>query len=260
LGNGDFPTSASQWHTYWTVAYGHPDNGVCPACGNTGYLKAGDFSRNDPHFGTIVPCDVCSEPGRRDWLKKHCGLDAAHLSHRLTDWQPGTWSDEERAARIKERQAAKGAMEQSIERQAGLLTFWGDFGAGKTYALQIITNEARERMIESHYVRMADVLEHLRKLYAQKVDTSPYWQRLLDIPVLCLDEVTRYNETQWSAERVWMLADTRYSRRASHLTVFATNNDPNKLLPVVEPVGYMYSRMRQGTLVELRGDLRGVAK
>jgi hypothetical protein len=242
------------------VAYGRPDNDICPECGGTGYLKSGDYSRHDPLFGTIVRCEVCSEPGRRDWLRRYCGLEGVALEYGLDDWRPGKWEDDERAKRTEERQVARGAIVQALERQAGLLTFWGDFGAGKTFALQIVANETRRKMIESHYVRMADVLEHLRALYGQKVDTSPYWQRLLDVPVLCLDEVTRYNETDWAAEKVWMLADTRYSRRASHLTLFATNNDPHKLLPVVESVGYLYSRMRQGTLVELRGDLRGAAK
>lgn len=262
----DYPSSVSKWVTYRAAIGQQPPVKVCPACGDAGFVQTGDLPYTDPNFGKIIRCDICSETGRREWLIKNCGLEEAHQGYRLADWRLGSWPDETeaeckaRSDRIAERIAAKGAIEQVLERQAGLLTFWGDFGSGKTYALQIVTNEARAQMIESLYVTMADVLDHLRNLYAQKVDWSPYWQRLLDVPVLCLDEVTRYNETQWAAERVWMLADKRYSRRASHLTVFATNNDPNELLPVVEPVGYLYSRCRQGTIVELRGDMRGAAK
>ena len=42
-----------------------------------------------------------------------------------------------------------------------------------------------------------------------------------------------------------------------HLTLLATNDDPTVSLPPGEAFGYLYSRTREGVLVELRGDMRG---
>jgi hypothetical protein len=52
------------------------------------------------------------------------------------------------------------------------------------------------------------------------------------------------------------VATGRYRRIESHLTVLATNDDPTKRLPPAESIGYLYSRMREGALCELRGDVR----
>jgi DNA replication protein DnaC len=114
-------------------------------------------------------------------------------------------------------------------------------------------------MVEAYYAPLSAVLDHIRGLLKQGEEWSDFWQRLLDVPVLCLDEVTRFYETDWARERLWLLADRRYERRGSHLTCFATNDDPKLHVAVTDSIGYLFSRMRQGTLVELRGDMRQAA-
>ena len=233
--------------------YGLPAAPTCPECGGLGWLRV-DAQRGDPAFGKLVPCGTCTSDRRLEWITRHCGLEGTEFDTRIDDWDSGPWPELR-----GQREKARIAMEKAIEKQAGFLAFWGDFGAGKTFALQIVVNELRLQRVEVFYAPLAHVLEHLRSLYHRNEETSDFWQRLLDIPVLALDEVTRFHGTSWAQERLWMLADTRYRRMASHLTVFATNDDPNESLPTSEPIGYLYSRLRQGYLVELRGDLRPVA-
>lgn len=225
----------------------------CPACKDLGWVRW-DTQPGRPHFGQMEPCAECGANRRLQWLTEYCGLEGAALQVRLHDWRRGEWAD---ARLIRQREEAKAAMEAAILTRVGLLTFWGDFGAGKTMALQIIVNELRLKGIESYYASFAHLLDHLRR--AIRTDGS-FWQRLLDVPVLAIDEVTRFNETPWARERLWMLADKRYERQHSHLTLFATNDDPNEVLPTTEDVGYLYSRMREGCVVELRGDMRLAAK
>lgn len=248
----DFPTTASQWAAYRAALNQRPAEATCPACSGLRFVK-------DPKSLKAVPCLTCTKDARRQWLKANCGLEGEHLNIRLTDWQLGEWGTNNHGLQ-EQRQLARGAIQQVLERRAGLLTFWGDFGSGKTFALEIVVNEMRAQLVEAYYVPLAFVLDHLRELFAQKTEWSNYWQRLLDVPVLCLDEVTRFYETDWAVERLWMLVDTRYRRRASHLTLFATNSDPQVRLPTSEAIGYLYSRCRQGTLVELRGDMREASK
>jgi len=235
---------------------------VCPACGDLGWVRS-DASPGEDGFGKFSQCPTCSEPARKRWLASMCGLDGKTMDLRLADWNGGNWPDvdgAEKEERIQQRRVAWKAIKDALDKRSGIHTFYGDFGSGKTHALAVIVNECREKLIESYYVPMASVLDHLRSLYGKKRDTSEYWQRLLDVPVLALDEVTRFNATDWAQDKLFVLADTRYRRRTSHLTIFGTNDDPRKGLPPGECVGYLVSRMREGVLVELRGDMRPAVK
>jgi hypothetical protein len=235
------------------------DEPTCPACGDLGWLRP-DAQPGEPGFGVLVRCPHCSEEGRRVWLARNCGLEGPLMDVRLSGWSGGDWPDLDekgREARVQQRRAAWLALRGAVDARAGLLTLHGDFGAGKTYALATVCNELRTTMaVETLYVVLAGVLDHLRSLYAKNWDTSSYWQRLLDVPVLALDEVTRFNATDWAQEKLFVLADTRYRRRTTHLTLFATNDDPRRALPTGDALGYLYSRMREGSVIELKGDMR----
>lgn len=240
------------WEAYRAEMYGRSAKPTCPECGGLRWLRA-DVPRGEPLFGQLVPCGTCAGDTRKQWITTNCGMQGDELNSRMHDWRLGTWEDE---AKRHQREQARDAIEEAVGERRGFVTFWGDFGAGKTFALQIIVNEMRVKEVECFYAPLALLLDHLRSLYRTGTQSSRYWQRLMDVPALAVDEVTRYYETPWAQERLWMLADTRYRRMGSHLTIFATNDDPRVALPTSEPVGYLYSRQRQGRLVELRGDVR----
>lgn len=246
------------WQRYRAEQFAIREDAVCPACGGLGWLRA-DVPRGDPAFGTLVRCETCTEDARRVWIARNCGLEGTMLDYRLRDWRAGAWLDHLRQERVAQRIRAQDAMQEAIDRRAGHYTFFGDFGAGKTMALAIVANELRDRMVEVFYAPMAAILDHLRSLYGRGEETSAFWERLLDVPVLCLDEVTRIQATEWALDRLFVLADTRYRRRATHLTVWATNDDPRVSPPPTETAGYLWSRLREGQLVELRGDMRQAA-
>lgn len=259
--------SANQVNVRFAETSRQPVEAVCPVCAGLGWVKA-DARPGAPEFGKLQQCPTCSEPARQRWLAQNCGLEGAALDARLSShWRGGDWPDvdeQEREARTRQRRAAWKAITTAFTKRVGLFTFWGDFGSGKSHALAIIVNECRACLIEAYYTPLAAILSHLRSLYSTRQDTSTYWQRLLDVPVLALDEVTRFNATPWAQEMLFVLADTRYRRRRSHLTVFSTNDDPRQSLPTSEALGYLYSRMREGArdggLVELRGDMRPAVK
>lgn len=208
-------------------------------------------------FGQLDRCPDCGQGRKIEAVTKRCGLTRPELELRLTDWKPGPWQDLRR-----QRADALVTMVEVVEGRHGLVTFWGDYGAGKTMALQIVTNELRLRGVDCHYAPFSVLAGALRQTMFNsdtRGATERYWDWLVGIDALAIDEVTRFNPTGWARERLWMLADTRYRRRGEVLTVMATNEDPTVPLPVGEAVGYLYSRMRQGALVELRGDMRTAA-
>ena len=247
-----------------------PEKPVCPVCKGLEVVSTPLTEReakpNAPYQGYVysqmIDCPTCSIPNRKIWLSAHCGLEMAQQKPMMVDWQPGDWEDQkpdEREKRIQQRRVAYANVRQASKKKFGIYCYWGDFGSGKSLALATACNELRGQMVETYYTTMAAILDHLRSLYASKTDTSDYWQRLLDIPVLALDEVTRFKETDWAQEKVFTLVNTRYERKKSHLTLFATNDDPRVDLPQGDPLGYLYSRLQEGKLVELRGDFRPIA-
>jgi DNA replication protein DnaC len=226
----------------------------CMACKDLGYLQYPDavFVGSPRVKDQLLYCSYCSSGVERATLARRSGLEPREQQARLVDWQTPVLPRNLQ----KQRQRAKELIERAVRERAGLYTFWGDFGAGKSLALQIVLNELRAVGVMGCYATMVAILDHLREMYARHEPTDGYWQRLLCSHVLAIDEVTRFHDTGWARERMFELVDMRYRRRETHLTLFATNDDPTRGLPTEEALGYLYSRMREGVLVELRGDVR----
>lgn len=243
------------WENHRAELASVPARSLCPMCKGTGWLI-----RNERAIETIqqakdalMRCPTCGADTQRAWIRRHCGLEPSERQPMLHYWRTNV-GDETMSA---QRKGAKQAMIDAIKGRAGIYTFWGDFGSGKTLALQIVLNQLREHhIVDGYYAPMELILAHLRALISQRQQSSEFWQRLLDVPVLAIDEVTRINATDWALSQLFALVDTRYRRRHSHLTLFATNDDPRQARSPEESIGYLFSRMREGVLVELRGDVR----
>ncbi|HUW12809.1 MAG TPA: hypothetical protein VM537_23985 [Anaerolineae bacterium] len=247
------------WDDWRAEISGRPVTQHCPRCKGVGWLIRNEDMLLSPGARAkevLMSCPTCGTEGRRHWIRRHCGMEVAEQARRLSYWKMPAFPD---ADKRKQRDTAATAIRQAVHDRTGLYTFWGDYGSGKTLALQIVLNEQREggQALDGYYAPFAIILDHLRSLFNQREQTSTYWDRLLSVPVLAVDEVTRFNATSdWQRDMLFVLVDTRYRRRASHLTLFATNDDPRKALPTSDSLGYLFSRMREGALLELRGDVR----
>jgi len=247
--------SVKFWANQYAAMAGKPVHFNCPACGDLGWLRP-DRHPGDPEFGMLVRCDVCGKGRQLDWLYDGSGLTHNEQSLSLADWKTPAGSPSQRDQRTRAGQV----IEQVVSAKAGLATFWGDFGSGKSMALRIVVNECVQAGVESFYAPFTKVLDHMRDMYKAQRKTDTFWERVQNVPVLALDEITRFYETDWARDRLWILSDIRYRNADSHLTVFATNDNPHKALPPGDAFGYLYSRMREGELVELRGDMRTALK
>lgn len=239
------------WEHYRAEVAGRPTPNICPVCKGIGWLAPHETC----HMDELKRCPTCGQGQQKAWMAAHCGLEPHEQRRKLHHWRTPELPIKQQA----QRQKARTMILDALESKAGLYTFYGDYGSGKTLALQIVVNEMRDSCTrEGFYAPFIRILHLMRSCYDKTEGASQLWQRILDVPVLAVDEVTRLrDDSQWQQEMLFDLADTRYRRIESHLTVFATNDDPTKRLPPSESIGYLYSRMREGKkLCELRGDVR----
>jgi hypothetical protein len=231
---------------------------MCQQCGGARYVIR-DVAWGHPAFGKLIPCPVCRRDRQPEWLFQHSGLTQREQALSLDDWRYPEWPSELDAAALNaQRKSAYDAMRALLEARVGWLTFYGDFGAGKSHALKILACEFIRCGVEVLYGNMADILDHLRHKMFESVRGDQYWQHLLDVAVLLVDEVTNFSAKPWALEQVFRLIDLRHRRRDSHVTAFALNDDPHTMLaPGTEDnIGYLYSRMRTSPMVLLEHDVR----
>jgi hypothetical protein len=214
----------------------------CVVCGGLGWVR-GDFPLDDPRFGRVQPCpnmdlDV--------YLPEHVRLVGLTKQEQASlDWQNILPLDGSNAVK------AANQVRSLLDRGYGWIYLWGDFGTAKTLILQIAVAVSLRRGLDASYVRMAELLDHVRDGY-ESGEYSERLQRWESVSVLCLDEFERVNETGWVDEKRFLLMDNRYvaALRRESVTIMAGNRDPSTF------DGYLWDRIRDGRfeIVKLSGE------
>lgn len=139
---------------------------------------------------------------------------------------------------------------------AGLVTFHGQYGTGKTHMLQGVVNGFRLKETLSVYRTMADLLADIRRRFGETsgIDAEAVIDHYRHVKVLCIDEVDKVHLTSWAQETMFRFLDSRYQERDRLLTVLAMNT---RLEDLPSEPGYLHSRMEGGRIVEVGGvDMR----
>jgi DNA replication protein DnaC len=197
-------------------------------------------------FGQVKPCDVCSRDMQQRYLTAMCGLAGAML-----EWNIGN------TVRSKANAAAYDAAVELLQEPQWFYTLTGAPGVGKTRLLAVLVNGARQAGRTAVYTTTSELLDHLRATYTKDavVGFDETLDKLTTCTVLALDELDRYNPTEWAQEKFFQLIEKRYRRADTCLTCFATNADLDSLPQ------YVTSRMqdRRSRVFEMVGpDLRRV--
>ena len=213
----------------------------CDICGGAGYYRL-QVDLHDERFGKVLICpnvDRSNLPGfAQVGLKKD---EIESLNWKILIDEPGI-------------QKSIQIVKETIEQGYGWVFLYGGFGVGKTYILKIAIAEMIRSGSEASYVRMAEILDHLRDSFDDEVQESEttrlkYWSRL---PILAIDEFDRIRNTEYGSERRFVLMDRRYEDavREKTITILASNSDPSKL------PGYLYDRVRDGRfqIIHLSGE------
>jgi len=106
------------------------------------------------------------------------------------------------------------------------LSVSGGPGIGKTHLLCAVVQRAITLGRSAVYTSVYDVLQHMRRAFAngesQRGDL--FYQNLLTCNVLALDEIDRFNATEFSGSLLFDLLNKRYES-GKGVTVLAGNND-----------------------------------
>lgn len=213
---------------------------TCLVCNDYRFVYVTDDLKH-PLFGKGQPCPQCmgGEAGmRQNRLSAACRVPPRYrqavISH-FPDYAPVLQSslDDSRRHRV-------------------FITVWGSFGTGKTHLLAAVVNTAVKSGLVGVYATWGEVLDHLRSAYANRIedDADKFWQQLLDADVLALDEVDKPSSTDWAADKLFQLVNTRYND-ITRLTLFATNKrfHPGDAL-ISDSPGPFESRLREkGNLI-----------
>lgn len=202
-----------------------PDERICPMCKGMEWMIQ-DWDNQ------LMRCPVCATGQQYKVLVEQCGL-----SDEMRGW---TFAS---SRRVNGTKAAHEAGEWLAKHPAWLLTLHGPNGVGKTRLMACICNAGIAEGWPSVYVTTAQVLDHLRRAYdpgTGEVTFDGMWERLVKARILCLDEVDRWNPTEWAREKFFELVDLRYRNGSQCLTVFATNASLDSA------PDYLVSRMRDG--------------
>ena len=203
----------------------------CEICGGRGYVR-NNVPLGQPGFGGIHFCsnaDRWRQPGNA-----RCGIsikEAGELS----------WRSMEETGGIK---TAVAEIRQALTVGFGWVYVHGGFGTGKTQVLKIAVAEAMRAGKTAAYVRMAEILDHLRESFQSDSKVSErsrleWWSQL---PVLAIDEFDRVRDTGYGQERRFVLMDRRYecALRQEKVTIMASTSEPANLPE------YLYDRIRDG--------------
>lgn len=209
---------------------------VCPLCDGSGWYKLA-VPLGHPEFAQLKPC-ACKQRERqeREWQ------ELRRISN-LAAFQSKTF--ETFAVTIPGVHRAVQSALAFARTPAGWLSFFGNYGCGKTHLAAAIANAVLLRREPVLFVVVPDLLDHLRATYGPLSTTSydELFQRVRTVPLLVLDDLGTEDPTPWAKEKLYQIVNHRYNEALP--TVFTTNLRPHQIDSRV------YSRMCDHTIVEI---------
>lgn len=213
----------------------------CEVCHDSEIVTVGD-----PSLNIAMPCPHCSAVRRSERMQRICGLTdderRADLSQIVITSPHGGTARMVAAARA------------FIDSPRGMLTIYGSCGNAKTVVLQSIVNSMLARDTAAIYVTFYDVVSWIKASFGDSTDerAEVKVKQLIDVPVLCIDELDKVKVTDWVMELKTHLVDERYRRGLSGKcgTVMAMNSSIDAL------PDWMSSRVRDGRNVVVENNDR----
>jgi len=202
----------------------------CEICHDVGHYRLEVDDIHSREFGRMIRCE-CKAIDDLSELQKMLGspIDKVTLGN-ILDQGIGS-------------QKMKGAAAEFVGSHSGYLTIWGTNGNGKTLTLQAIANECITLGVATVYVTASDLMQYIKDGIGKDFGVEDRVIKMATIPVLCIDELTQVNWTEFVSEKIETILDRRYAGRLG--TVLAMDENPEHTLH-----RRVISRMSSGVIVE----------
>jgi hypothetical protein len=123
----------------------------------------------------------------------------------------------------------------------GWLSFAGDYGVGKTALLYAALNRLSDARRYGRYITAPELIDKLRNLIRNGGDPDRYLGRWCDAPLIAIDELDKYDPTEFADKSIFRLFNARYQRWQTTGTLLAYNLDRESRLPP-----FLRSRIHDG--------------
>ena len=235
--------------------YPGPCRADCPTCGGSGFVRY-DVPEHDPRFGRLDPCPSIPVENRHFEWRNGLYLDEEDLLgwETIQDFPLDRLAVMGQEIRPATAGRARDGVRRYVEQGYGMVYLYGPYGISKSLLLKIAIAESLRKGTAAAYARMSEILDSLRMAYDEKDPNEAAKERMdrwVNLPVLAIDELEKFNRTDWVSERLFQLFDRRYSDalRRQSLTLIASNKRPQEIDSAIA------SRIHDGRLlyVEMEG-------
>lgn len=180
----------------------------------------------DGGAGTARACS-CRERDVVPRLTLAAGIPARYQHCKISNFTTASGSPRERAQLMTARAAAERYVEEFVQdggfRQSGLL-FVGPPGTGKTHlAVGVLRSLVERYRVHGRFVEFTSLIHQIQATF--DADSPESKQQVLDplseAELLVLDELGAQQSTPWVRDILYLIINTRYTRRLP--TLFTTN-------------------------------------
>jgi len=132
---------------------------------------------------------------------------------------------------VPDQDQAIAATEAFCAAPVGWLAFGGNYGVGKTALLYAALNRLSDAGRYGRYITAPDLIDKLRNLIRAGGDPDRYLDRWCDAPLVAIDELDKYDPTEFADKSMFRLFNARYQRWQTSGTLLAYNLDREDRLP-----------------------------
>lgn len=189
----------------------------CPQCGGRGWVVV-----EDGQAGTAVRCE-CRQRERVPRLLDECGVPSRYRECRIR-----TFLTRNRDPLVSAKAIATRYVDEFLSADGGFsksgLLFHGRPGTGKTHLAAAVLQELIERYsVWGRFVDFTTLVHDIQASFDPQTSETKHeiLEPVMRCELLVLDELGAQKPTAWVSDLLYLILNTRYSRRLP--TIFTTN-------------------------------------